>query len=49
MSNLPGNLANVKALVDHPAFDIKNPNKVYSLLGGFCASSVNFHNKDGSG
>lgn len=49
MSNIPGNLANVKALTEHPAFDIKNPNKCYSLLGGFCASTVNFHNKDGSG
>jgi hypothetical protein len=49
MSNLPGNLEKVKALVEHPSFDIKNPNKIYSLLGGFCASSVNFHNADGSG
>jgi len=44
-----GNLANVKALLDHPAFDIRNPNKVYALLGGFCSSPVNFHAADGSG
>jgi len=31
------------------AFDIKNPNKVYSLIGGLCGSSVNFHAADGSG
>jgi len=48
-SNIPGNLANVQALLEHPAFDISNPNKVYSLLGGFCSSSVNFHAEDGSG
>ena len=48
-SSLPGNLANVVALMDGPAFDIKNPNKVYSLIGGFCASSNNFHAADGSG
>eukprot|EP00873_Tetraselmis_striata_P045926 jgi/Tetstr1/466190/TSEL_010749.t1 len=48
-SNVEGNLANVKALLDHPAFDIRNPNKVYALLGGFCSSPVNFHAADGSG
>jgi aminopeptidase N len=32
-----------------PCFDNRNPNKVYSLIGGFCSSSVNFHAKDGSG
>eukprot|EP00250_Pteridium_aquilinum_P001960 c12173_g1_i1 orf=266-3235(+) len=49
MSDIPGNVKNVKSLLEHPAFDIKNPNKVYSLVGGFCGSSVNFHAKDGSG
>ena len=49
MSVISNNLANVKALMDGPAFDIKNPNKVYSLIGGFCASSTNFHAADGSG
>jgi aminopeptidase N len=97
MSDIPGNVNNVKALLDHPAFDIKNPNKVciifsifmsnpdavvllrihqylffeffdflvcannsptgmdcnvlkvYSLVGGFCGSAVNFHAKDGTG
>ena len=32
---LPNNVENVKRLTEHPAFDIKNPNKVYSLVGGF--------------
>jgi len=49
MSNIPGNTEKVKALLEHPTFDIKNPNKVYSLVGGFCSSYVNFHHKDGSG
>ncbi|XP_065858315.1 puromycin-sensitive aminopeptidase isoform X2 [Euphorbia lathyris] len=49
MSDVPGNVNNVKALLNHPAFDIRNPNKVYSLIGGFCGSPVNFHAKDGSG
>lgn len=49
MSDIPGNVKNVKNLLDHPAFDMKNPNKVYALVGGFCGSAVNFHAKDGSG
>lgn len=48
-SNTEGNIERVKGLLDHPGFDINNPNKVYSLLGGFCSSSVNFHAADGSG
>lgn len=49
MSNIPGNVKNVQSLLNHPAFDLRNPNKVYSLIGGFCVSPVNFHAKDGSG
>ncbi|CAM0148582.1 unnamed protein product [Urochloa decumbens] len=48
-SDIPGNVANVQKLLSHPAFDMRNPNKVYSLIGGFCGSPVNFHAKDGSG
>ncbi|XP_037495626.1 puromycin-sensitive aminopeptidase isoform X2 [Jatropha curcas] len=48
-SDIPGNVENVRALLNHPAFDLRNPNKVYSLIGGFCGSPVNFHAKDGSG
>lgn len=48
-SDIPGNVANVQKLLSHPAFDLRNPNKVYSLIGGFCGSPVNFHAKDGSG
>jgi aminopeptidase N len=49
VSDIPGNIKNVQRLLQHPAFDIQNPRKVYSLIGGFCNSSVNFHAKDGSG
>ncbi|KAJ4832982.1 Puromycin-sensitive aminopeptidase [Turnera subulata] len=49
MSDVPGNVENVRILLNHPAFDLRNPNKVYSLIGGFCGSPVNFHAKDGSG
>ncbi|CAA7390740.1 unnamed protein product [Spirodela intermedia] len=49
MSDIPGNVANVQNLLKHPSFDLRNPNKVYALVGGFCASPVNFHAKDGSG
>lgn len=48
-SDISGNVENVRKLLSHPAFDLRNPNKVYSLIGGFCGSPVNFHAKDGSG
>lgn len=49
VSDIPGNVENVRKLLSHPAFDLHNPNKVYSLIGGFCGSPVNFHAKNGSG
>ncbi|KAJ7557437.1 hypothetical protein O6H91_05G126600 [Diphasiastrum complanatum] len=49
VSDIPNNVENVRQLLDHPAFDIRNPNKVYALIGGFCGSVVNLHAKDGSG
>ena len=49
MSRLPGTLARVKELTSHPAFTLKNPNKVYALLSSFCGNQVNFHAVDGSG
>jgi len=48
-SNIEGNVARVQELLTHPAFDMKNPNKVYALIGGFASSAVNFHAADGSG
>ncbi|HAU1940446.1 TPA: aminopeptidase N, partial [Legionella pneumophila] len=47
---LPGTLGHVKKLTQHPAFCIKNPNKVRALVGAFCmANPRNFHALDGSG
>ena len=48
-SRLPGTLARVKELLAHPAFDLKVPNKVYSLIRGFSANHVRFHAADGAG
>ena len=49
-SQLPGTLAEVEALIQHPAFEIKNPNKVYSLIGAFCRSNpYRFHDASGNG
>jgi len=48
-SNVPGNVKQVTALLDHPAFNINNPNNCYSLFLGFARSVVNFHAEDGSG
>jgi aminopeptidase N len=48
-SRLPGTLAEVKRLTGHPAFDIRNPNKVYSLIRTFGGNQVRFHGADGAG
>lgn len=42
-------LARVGALTAHPAFDLKNPNKVYALLRTFGGNHRHFHAADGSG
>jgi aminopeptidase N len=49
-STLPGGLERVKALMQHPAFTMKNPNKVRALIGAFAGQNlINFHAADGSG
>jgi aminopeptidase N len=48
-TRLPSALADVKRLMTHPAFNIRNPNKVYALIGGFRGNQVHFHAADGSG
>ncbi|MEB2869274.1 aminopeptidase N [Pseudomonas rhizosphaerae] len=49
-SGLPGGLERVKALMQHPAFTMKNPNKVRALIGAFAGQNlINFHAADGSG
>ena len=48
--SLPGALARVQHLMTHPAFTLKNPNKVRALIGAFSGQNpVNFHQADGSG
>jgi aminopeptidase N len=49
LSRLPGTVDRVRALSAHPAFTLKNPNKVYALVGSFGVNHVNFHAPDGSG
>ena len=49
-SALPGGLERVQALMKHPAFNIRNPNKVRSVIGAFANNNlVNFHRADGAG
>jgi aminopeptidase N len=49
-NSLPNGLDRVKALLDHSAFSMTNPNKIRSLIGGFVnANHVNFHATNGSG
>jgi aminopeptidase N len=50
MSRLPGTLLEVRRLMTHPAFSMRNPNKVYALIGAYTAGNhVRFHAADGSG
>ncbi|CDF85180.1 Aminopeptidase N [Pseudomonas knackmussii B13] len=47
---LPGGLERVQALMAHPAFTLKNPNKIRALIGAFANQNlVNFHRADGAG
>ncbi|MBT9529345.1 MAG: aminopeptidase N, partial [Pseudomonas sp.] len=49
-SGLPGGLQRVEVLMEHPAFTMKNPNKVRALIGAFAGQNlINFHAADGSG
>ncbi|MCB1773276.1 MAG: aminopeptidase N, partial [Gammaproteobacteria bacterium] len=49
-SSRPDTLDRVRELMGHPAFSMRNPNKVRSLIGAFAnANPVRFHAADGSG
>ncbi|HEX9207568.1 MAG TPA: aminopeptidase N [Steroidobacteraceae bacterium] len=49
-SRLPGTVERVQALMQHPAFDLKNPAKGMALIGGFCRRNyLQFHEPGGSG
>jgi len=46
----PGTLKRIQKLIPHPAFNLKNPNKVYSLIRAFCENNhINFHEVGGAG
>jgi aminopeptidase N len=48
-SPLPDTVERVRALTRHPAYDVKNPNRVRSLVGAFSGNHVRFHAGDGAG
>ncbi len=49
LSRVANVLDEVKGLLTHPQFNIKNPNKVRALLGAFTRNFAAFHAKDGLG
>ncbi len=50
ISENPNCLEDIKKLLQHEVFDIKNPNRVRSLISVFAAQNhINFHKIDGSG
>ena len=49
-SHMPDTFATVLALLQHPAFDLKNPNRVRALIGAFSqANPLHFHAANGQG
>ena len=49
-SPLPDTFAVVQSLLQHAAFDLKNPNRVRSLVGAFSqANPIHYHMKNGQG
>lgn len=46
----PDAVERIQGLLQHPQFDLHNPNKVRSLVGAFCGqNAVGFHREDGTG
>jgi aminopeptidase N len=48
-SPLPTTSNAVRMLMKHSAFDLRNPNRVRSLIGAFAANHLRFHAADGTG
>jgi aminopeptidase N len=49
-STLPGALAEITELLNHPAFELANPNRFRALVGAFSqANQVRFHDANGEG
>lgn len=50
LSQRPDTLERVLALTEHPAFELRNPNKVRALIGAFCQlNPARFHDASGAG
>ena len=45
----PDAVSAVRRLMEHPAFEMTNPNKLRSVMGGFACNQPEFHKVDGSG
>ena len=49
-SEAPDALTQVRALMTHPIYDPRNPNRIRALIGAFCnGNPLRFHEADGSG
>ncbi|MDX1588475.1 MAG: aminopeptidase N [Oleiphilaceae bacterium] len=49
-SEQAGSLEQVQSLLEHPAFDWKNPNKIRAVIGVFAGQNlIRFHRPDGAG
>jgi aminopeptidase N len=50
MSPLPDTIERVRSLMAHPAFTLKNPNRVRALIGAFAVGNpLRFHDRSGAG
>jgi len=49
MADVDSSLSDVGALLQHPDFSLKNPNKCRAVIGAFAGNMKHFHAADGSG
>jgi aminopeptidase N len=50
LSPRPDTVAQVRALMNHPVFSLKNPNRVRALIGAFAIGNpLRFHDRSGAG
>lgn len=49
MADLPDAVERVEALLQHPAFTFKRPDRLRAVLGAFAANAKHFHRRDGRG
>jgi aminopeptidase N len=48
-SSLPGTVEQVRSVMQHPAYDLRNPNRVRALVGAFAGNHLRFNAGDGAG